>query len=169
MRRNDSYESSSERRVNFGFGDASRVKQLAVHWPSGVEQQLHGLPTDVSFSLLEPYVTSDQHTLTTFSTPLGEILVMQAVLTNHSNATVHAYYAEQIRVGIDATEGLPATPLWTGDLRMAQLAPGASQTVFATHLLPTGFELPEQPLDHLWIVVDPGFGLDESRTTIAVP
>ena len=35
-----SYGSSSDQRVHFGLGDATKVDKLEIHWPSGLKQQL---------------------------------------------------------------------------------------------------------------------------------
>ena len=35
-----SYGSSSDQRVHFGLGEATKVDKLDIHWPSGLKQQL---------------------------------------------------------------------------------------------------------------------------------
>ena len=35
-----SYSSSSDQRVHFGLGSATRVDKIEIHWPSGLKQQI---------------------------------------------------------------------------------------------------------------------------------
>jgi len=48
------YASSSDSRVHFGLGASSRVKELEVHWPSGIRQALHDLQGDRIVTVEEP-------------------------------------------------------------------------------------------------------------------
>ena len=48
------YASSSDSRVHFGLGASARVKELEVHWPSGIRQVLHDLQGDRIVTVEEP-------------------------------------------------------------------------------------------------------------------
>jgi tetratricopeptide (TPR) repeat protein len=47
------FQCSSQRTVHFGVGDAARIDQLVVKWPSGVEQTFDNVPVDREVILLE--------------------------------------------------------------------------------------------------------------------
>ena len=40
------YASASDCRVHFGLGANRRIRELSIHWPSGIKQQLHNLEVD---------------------------------------------------------------------------------------------------------------------------
>jgi hypothetical protein len=46
VRSGGSYISQNDLRVHFGLGQATRIDQLEVHWPSGITDKLEGLPVD---------------------------------------------------------------------------------------------------------------------------
>jgi hypothetical protein len=48
-----SYLSSSDPRVHFGLGDATKIDSLTVRWPSGVTQTLAAPPADRYIALTE--------------------------------------------------------------------------------------------------------------------
>ena len=48
------YMSSSEPMVHFGLGQDTRIKRLAVTWPSGHVQTFENLPVDQRFTITEP-------------------------------------------------------------------------------------------------------------------
>lgn len=48
------YASASDSRVHFGLGENKRVKELAIHWPSGIEQTLRNVEGDRVFTVEEP-------------------------------------------------------------------------------------------------------------------
>ena len=48
-----SYESSSDKRVHFGLGNATSVTHAEIHWPSGVIQVLNDLKADQILSITE--------------------------------------------------------------------------------------------------------------------
>ena len=41
-----SYGSSSDQRVHFGLGSATKVDKIEIDWPSGVKQQIGAQPVD---------------------------------------------------------------------------------------------------------------------------
>jgi len=49
-----SYASSSDKRVHFGLGKETVIKELSLHWPSGVVQVLHDLKSDQILMVKEP-------------------------------------------------------------------------------------------------------------------
>lgn len=49
----DGYQCSNERQILIGCGDAAKVDQLSVTWPSGTRQMLVDIPTDMSITLVE--------------------------------------------------------------------------------------------------------------------
>jgi hypothetical protein len=48
------YGSSSDKRVHFGLGAATKVDQLEVTWPSGIKQIVTNVAADQILSLREP-------------------------------------------------------------------------------------------------------------------
>jgi hypothetical protein len=48
------YASSSDRRVHFGLGKDTVVNKLEIRWPSGVKQELYGIPVDQILDVVEP-------------------------------------------------------------------------------------------------------------------
>jgi hypothetical protein len=49
----DGYQSSNERRLIFGLGDARQVDELIVRWPSGTEQRFLNVPASQEACLVE--------------------------------------------------------------------------------------------------------------------
>jgi enediyne biosynthesis protein E4 len=49
-----SYLSSSDKRVHFGLGSESTVKELDIRWPSGISQVIHDVRTDQIMRVDEP-------------------------------------------------------------------------------------------------------------------
>jgi hexokinase len=49
-----SYLSSGDKRVHFGLGVQSTIKELQIRWPSGIRQTLHDLKGDQILSVDEP-------------------------------------------------------------------------------------------------------------------
>ena len=54
-----SYASSSDPRLFFGVGRATAVADVEIHWPSGVTQNLHAVPTRQTLVLREPDERTD--------------------------------------------------------------------------------------------------------------
>ena len=48
------YASSSDSRVHFGLGLNQKIKEIEIHWPSGIKQVLHDAPADRIMSISEP-------------------------------------------------------------------------------------------------------------------
>ena len=48
-----SYASSSDPRVHFGLGPATRIDKLEIHWPSGTTQEILQLPIDRILTIVE--------------------------------------------------------------------------------------------------------------------
>ena len=48
-----SYASSSDKRVHFGLGSDSVVKEIELRWPSGTRQVLHNVETDQILKVVE--------------------------------------------------------------------------------------------------------------------
>jgi len=48
-----SYGSSSDQRVHFGLGNASRIDKIAIHWPSGVKQEISVGGVDRIYTVVE--------------------------------------------------------------------------------------------------------------------
>jgi len=48
------YASASDKRVHFGLGKNTRVREIEVSWPSGKTQRLSGIPADQILDLKEP-------------------------------------------------------------------------------------------------------------------
>ncbi len=49
-----SYNSSSDRRVHFGLGNAAVVDRIELLWPSGAKQELTGVKADRVLEVVEP-------------------------------------------------------------------------------------------------------------------
>jgi hypothetical protein len=47
------YQSANDPRLHFGLGDATRVDQVEVQWPSGQTGRFHGLEADAIYHLRE--------------------------------------------------------------------------------------------------------------------
>lgn len=48
------YASSSDSRVHFGLGSNRHIKDIEIHWPSGVKQVLHDTGVDRILAIQEP-------------------------------------------------------------------------------------------------------------------
>lgn len=48
-----SYGSSSDQRVHFGLGSASKIEKLEIHWPSGLHQKVEMAHVDGIFTVME--------------------------------------------------------------------------------------------------------------------
>ena len=48
------YLSSGSRRQHFGLGDATRVTEVEIEWPSGARQSLRDLAADREYRIVEP-------------------------------------------------------------------------------------------------------------------
>jgi enediyne biosynthesis protein E4 len=49
-----SYQSSGDKRVHFGLGSATSVKEIEIDWPSGIRQSLQNVKADQILSVTEP-------------------------------------------------------------------------------------------------------------------
>jgi hypothetical protein len=47
------YASSSDSRVHFGLGANRRIKEMEIHWPSGIKQMLHDVEVDRIMNIQE--------------------------------------------------------------------------------------------------------------------
>jgi hypothetical protein len=47
------YLSASSRRQHFGLGDATRIDEIEIRWPSGLRTELRNLPADRSYRIAE--------------------------------------------------------------------------------------------------------------------
>ncbi len=48
------YASSSDSRVHFGLGPNRRIKEIEIHWPSGIKQAIHNIEVDRIMTIEEP-------------------------------------------------------------------------------------------------------------------
>jgi len=48
------YASSSDKRVHFGLGSSTRIREIELRWPSGQVQVLHDVPADQILKITEP-------------------------------------------------------------------------------------------------------------------
>src|SRR5262245_27245134 len=55
------YLSASSRRQHFGLGDATRVDEVQIQWPSGDRQILRDLPADREYRIIEEPVELGSH------------------------------------------------------------------------------------------------------------
>jgi hypothetical protein len=53
VRSGSSYNSSSDMRVHFGLGSATKVDSVLVRWPSGLVERFDNLPADSVHALKE--------------------------------------------------------------------------------------------------------------------
>lgn len=49
-----SYQSSSDKRLHFGLGVAGSIREIEIHWPSGIRQVLHDRKPDQIVTITEP-------------------------------------------------------------------------------------------------------------------
>jgi hypothetical protein len=55
-----SYESSSDKRLHFGLGSSTAIKEIEVRWPSGAVQKMQNVGADRFLDIVEPS-TGDAH------------------------------------------------------------------------------------------------------------
>ena len=67
VRANSSYLSSSDPRVHFGLGEATRVDSITVHWPSGLVERLGGQASDEELVVKEGSGVVERHSAPTVS------------------------------------------------------------------------------------------------------
>lgn len=79
--------SSSTRDVHFGLGQNGGVDRVTIDWPSGLHQELVGVPGRRSYDLLEPRVTLDQAHDAAWS---NGVLTWAFDLTNHADEPLDA-------------------------------------------------------------------------------
>jgi hypothetical protein len=48
-----SYGSSSDQRIHFGLGSATKVDKVEIHWPNGVKEELSSVPVDTVVTVVE--------------------------------------------------------------------------------------------------------------------
>jgi hypothetical protein len=48
------YASSSDSRVHFGLGANRRIKEIQIHWPSGIKQEIRNVDVDRVMTIEEP-------------------------------------------------------------------------------------------------------------------
>lgn len=169
--RNHSFESSSDPAVHVGAGAATRADRIAVRWPSGVEQQMHGVDLGGEIALTEAIVTVDAAPVRVWSLPFLQIALFEARITNHAQVAAVAAYAESFRLGGAGFGGLPAgASLWVGEARSLPLDGGQTGVARAVHLLPPRWLIPTGlDLDHLWMVTDAALGSTGGVGAAAVP
>jgi hypothetical protein len=49
-----SYQSSSDKRLHFGLGDRYSIREIEIHWPSGIRQVLSNQRVDTILTITEP-------------------------------------------------------------------------------------------------------------------
>lgn len=49
-----SYQSSSDKRLHFGLGSADSIREIEIHWPSGIRQTLQNVKFDQILKISEP-------------------------------------------------------------------------------------------------------------------
>ncbi len=49
-----SYQSSSDKRVHFGLGAAESIREIEIHWPSGIRQIISHPKADQIATITEP-------------------------------------------------------------------------------------------------------------------
>jgi len=55
-----SYQSAHDPRLHFGLGDAARVDQIEVRWPSGRVDRMENIPADRLVTVKEGSVSTPQ-------------------------------------------------------------------------------------------------------------
>ena len=75
------FASSSELVVHFGTGEAERIEQVRVTWPSGVVQVFEDLATGSRYEIVEKGTLPDSTSLTDSRTPDGEPALFESVDT----------------------------------------------------------------------------------------
>jgi hypothetical protein len=79
--------SSPSRTVHLGLGGHAFVDRLAMHWPSGIEQEIHAVPADLVVELVEPRVTLEALPTPSWSNGLMHFPV---AVENRSNVPLFA-------------------------------------------------------------------------------
>jgi len=49
-----SYQSSSDKRLHFGLGNADAIREIEIRWPSGIRQILKDQKADRIITIIEP-------------------------------------------------------------------------------------------------------------------
>ncbi len=88
------YLSSGTRKVHIGTGTTVIIPKVTTYWPSGLHQELYGVPSGRSWDLLEPRVTLED--LSPSYASGTEKLSFPVKLTNHTSnlqsVLVHMYF-----------------------------------------------------------------------------
>ena len=53
VRGGGSYLSSNDQRLHFGLGSDAVMKKVEIHWPSGLKEELHNVPGDTIYTVVE--------------------------------------------------------------------------------------------------------------------
>lgn len=90
------YLSSGTRVVQFGLGSSKEIPRLVIDWPSGIHQEIVGLPGDQRFHIREPRVTMDAARAPSWS---GRSAQWSVDLSNLTGRTVTVQVAWLLHVG----------------------------------------------------------------------
>ena len=166
VRRNDSFESSSDPRLHFGLGATATVRRATITWPSGITQHLHDLPVDQQRDLTEPLITLDAGQVRSFDLRFGRLIWIRAQLVNHTATGADVAVQPQIRAGYRTAPrwGAPGTTLWSGSWRGVHVPGNGQRTVHEVMWVPDRLGIPAHPnLDFVWTCLDRALALDEIR------
>jgi len=161
--RGGSFLSSSELPVIFGLGEASEIDRLKILWPSGIENQFHHLPVNMSMPLVEPLV-SITSARTRDWTMRGGSLSIDLEITNHSQETVMVRSFPELR--------FKGNRVWIGDGDEILLDPLQRRTLHFALPLPNrvGGEQERMTIEaeFLWTILDAELGFDQFRAPLHI-
>ena len=146
------YLSSSTRMVHFGLGSHSEIRRLSIEWPSGIHQEIVGLPGRQLTHIYEPAVTLTESGPPTMD---GDALEFAVTLTNQTDGPRETRVSWTLQFSPD------------GPLSMAlhtdtTLAPGETRRVTESIQIPES--LRGVTLEHrVFVIADQGV---DSRSAI---
>ncbi len=165
--RNFSYESSSEQATHFGLGANTIIRELAVRWPSGIEQQVYDLPANVEYALLEPRVTVDVD-IQMMGPPSAPMLHATAMFTNHTGQPITIFEQVELRFAHNppVPAGPPGTPLWIGPSGNRTIPASGVDTAVFTMAMPLSLVAPTPIVDLVWRAIEGTTQYDDAKVGV---
>lgn len=151
VNRGYSFESASQATVHFGLSDAPHVDRLIARYPSGAVQDLVDVPADMRLTIVEPFVTITQASISPSTVPPGGVTDLSFTLSNDASTTQTVDWT----VRLDGLSGGDGT---------SSLAGGGTQVVTVQVTAPAN----PGTIPLLVTVGDAGGGVDQTRIALPV-
>ena len=161
VKRNFSYQASSDPTLHFGFGTETVVRRLSARWPSGITQEYwSGVPSRFVVPLVEPVVTVGPGSRAPATVREGTVLDMALEIVNQTAVPQTAFQLLEIRAG--------GRRLANGALTQVVVPAGGMASVPFRVFVPVGATGGNPvTLEFLWTAFDVGGGLDQFRAEVA--